>query len=236
MSAGSASARKRRCTGVTGRGGGGRGAAASSRRTPASRKSAGEARRDIRPSVRHHLRVRMGGRMSDPVPGGWPAVRSGWATMTRTVRVLVAISVLLGLGALAAVAAEPLPSGSGARWAANMGWTLGGMVALCGTLAAGLRRERGSAVRGVWLPWTVGTACWVAGSLYRDIAATGVQSPPRRAAMALFRPLLHRLLRPQAAACPHFRDLPARRDSRRPAHRGRRTRRGSCTARHQHRE
>jgi signal transduction histidine kinase len=116
--------------------------------------------------------------MSDPSPHGWPAVRAGWATMTRAIRVLVVLSVPLGLAALAAVAAEPLLSGDAALWAANIGWTLGGLVALTGTLAAALRRERGSAVRGAWLLWTAAAACWVAGSFYRDVLATGVQSLP----------------------------------------------------------
>lgn len=113
--------------------------------------------------------------MSDPRLGGWPAVRAGWSTMTPAIRVLTALSVLLGLAALAAVAVEPLLSGISARWATNLGWTLGGLVAFCGTLAAGLRRERGSAARGAWLLWTAGSACWIAGSLYRDIVVTNVQ-------------------------------------------------------------
>jgi signal transduction histidine kinase len=100
--------------------------------------------------------------------------------MTRTIRVLVVLSVPLGLAALAAVAVEPLLSGDAAWWAANSGWTLGGLVALTGTLAAALRRERGSAVRGAWLLWTAAAACWVAGSLYRDLLAPGVPSVPAR--------------------------------------------------------
>jgi hypothetical protein len=116
--------------------------------------------------------------MSDPSPRGWAAVRAGWATMTRTIRVLVVLSVPTGLAALAAVAVEPLLSGDAALWAANIGWTLGGLVAVTGTLAAGLRREPGSAVRQAWLLWTAAAACWVAGSLYRDVLATGVRSLP----------------------------------------------------------
>jgi hypothetical protein len=103
----------------------GEGDADSCRLALASRKTRGEARRDIRPSASHDL---AGAAVTDPPPRGRPVIQSGWASMPVTVQGLVAASVLLGAGALAAVVAEPLLSGAGAQWAANVGWTLGGMT------------------------------------------------------------------------------------------------------------
>jgi signal transduction histidine kinase len=105
------------------------------------------------------------------------AARSGWATMTPAIRMLASTAIAAGAGALVAVLAEPVLPGKAAMWAANVGWTLGGLAALCGTLAAGLRRARGSAVRGAWLLWTLASVFWVAGAGYRDLAPLGVLTP-----------------------------------------------------------
>ncbi|HUZ36826.1 MAG TPA: GAF domain-containing sensor histidine kinase [Streptosporangiaceae bacterium] len=98
--------------------------------------------------------------------------------MTPAIRMLVSAAMVAGAGALLAVLAEPVLPREAAMWAANVGWTLGGLVTLCGTFAAGLRRERGSAVRGAWLLWTAAAVCWVAGALYRDLVPLGAVSFP----------------------------------------------------------
>jgi signal transduction histidine kinase len=103
-------------------------------------------------------------------------LRSGWAPMPRPIRALVAAAVALGVTALAATAAALLATGT-AAWLVSIGWVAGGMAALCATLAAGLLRDPGSAVRGAWLLWTAASLCWVAGAVYRLAVSSSQLSP-----------------------------------------------------------
>jgi signal transduction histidine kinase len=104
-------------------------------------------------------------------------LRSGWAPMPRPIRALVTAAAVLAVTALAAAIAGAVLTGGTASWAVNIGWTAGGIAALCGTLAAGLLRDPGSAVRGAWLLWTVASLCWVAGSVFRLAVSTRELSP-----------------------------------------------------------
>lgn len=98
------------------------------------------------------------------------ALIPGWANMSATVRVLVAGSVPLGLLTLGAVFAEMAAHGDVAMWAASAGWTLGGLTALSGTLAAALSATRFSAS---WRLYAAAAGCWLAGAILLDIQADG---------------------------------------------------------------
>jgi hypothetical protein len=98
------------------------------------------------------------------------ALIPGWASMSTTVRVLVAGSVPLGLLTLGAVFAEMGAHGDVAVWAADAGWTLGGITALTGTLAAALNTTRYAAP---WLFYAAAAGCWLAAAILLDVQARG---------------------------------------------------------------
>ena len=101
------------------------------------------------------------------------ALIPGWASMSATVRVLVAGSVPLGLLTLGAVFVEIAAHGDVTVWATNAGWTLGGVTALGGTLAAALSANRFSAS---WQLYAAAAGCWLAGAVLLDIQADGRSS------------------------------------------------------------
>src|ERR1022692_5279318 len=101
------------------------------------------------------------------------ALIPGWASMSATVRVLVAGTVPLGLLTLGAVFAATAAHGDVAVWAAKAGWTLGSVTALGGTLAAALSATRFSAS---WLLHAAAAGCWLAGAILLDIQADGQRS------------------------------------------------------------
>src|ERR1017187_2650983 len=96
-----------------------------------------------------------------------------WASMSATVRVLVAGSVPLGLLTLGAVFVEIAAHGDVTVWATNAGWTLGGVTALGGTLAAALSANRFSAS---WQLYAAAAGCWLVGAVLLDIQADGRSS------------------------------------------------------------
>jgi signal transduction histidine kinase len=98
------------------------------------------------------------------------ALIPGWASMSATVRVLVAGSVPLGLLTLGAVFAAMVAHGDAAVWAAKAGWTLGGVTALSGTLAAARSATRFSTS---WRLHAAAAGCWLAGAVLLDIQADG---------------------------------------------------------------
>jgi signal transduction histidine kinase len=98
------------------------------------------------------------------------ALIPGWANMSVTVRVLVAGSAPLGLLTLGAVIAEMAAHGDVAMWAASAGWTLGGLTALSGTLAAALSANRFSAS---WRLYAAAAGCWLVGAILLDVQADG---------------------------------------------------------------
>ncbi|HEY6278269.1 MAG TPA: GAF domain-containing sensor histidine kinase [Streptosporangiaceae bacterium] len=104
-------------------------------------------------------------------------LRSGWVPMPKPVRALIVAAAVLGAAALAAAAAGAVMTGGTASWLVTMGWAVSGMAAVCGTLAAGLLRAPGSAVRGAWLMWTAASVCWVAGAVYRLAVTSSALSP-----------------------------------------------------------
>src|ERR1700684_1814765 len=90
----------------------------------------------------------------------YTAVIPGWASMSAKVRVLVAGSAPPGLLALGAVFAGMAAHGNAAVWAAHAGWTLGGITALSGALAAALSATR------YWAAWALFAAAagsWLIG-------------------------------------------------------------------------
>jgi signal transduction histidine kinase len=98
------------------------------------------------------------------------AVIPSWAGMSATVRMLVAGSVPLGLLTLGAVFAEMAAHGNAAVWAAHAGWTLGGITALSGALAAALSATR---YRGPWALFAAAGGGWLVGAILLDIPAHG---------------------------------------------------------------
>ncbi len=87
----------------------------------------------------------------------------------------------LALAAALALSAHGLglaASGELRVWAVNAGWTLAGIVALGGTLAAALRVERGR-VGWAWRLWAAAAGAWLAGALVRDgLTLAGVSTAP----------------------------------------------------------
>jgi signal transduction histidine kinase len=98
------------------------------------------------------------------------ALIPGWASMSATVRVLVAGSVPLGLLTLGAVFAEMAAHGDVAMWAASAGWTLGGLTALSGTAGAALSANQFSVS---WRLYAAAAGCWLVGAILLDIQADG---------------------------------------------------------------
>jgi signal transduction histidine kinase len=98
------------------------------------------------------------------------ALIPGWAAMSATVQGLVAGSVPLGLLTLGAVLAGMTAHGDVATWAISAGWTLGGLTALSGTLAAALSADQFSAS---WLLFAAAAGCWLVGAILLDVQADG---------------------------------------------------------------
>jgi len=95
-----------------------------------------------------------------------------------TPRLLVPALALAAALALSAHGLGLAASGELRVWAVNAGWTLAGVVALAGTLAAALRVERGS-VGWAWRLWAAAAGAWLAGALVRDgLTLAGVSTAP----------------------------------------------------------
>jgi signal transduction histidine kinase len=101
-----------------------------------------------------------------------PAASPGRLTPPVTRRAGATVLVLLALATLAAQAIALSSPGSRA-WAANLAWTLAGVVTLAATLTAGMLVTGSRSVREAWLLYAAGAACWIAGALIRDSAALG---------------------------------------------------------------
>ena len=83
-------------------------------------------------------------------------------------RFLVLTSALVGAVAVAANVAGLATAGQTGVWAVNIGWTLGALVALAGSLAAALQIER-SRVGWAWRLWAAAIALWLVGVLVADV-------------------------------------------------------------------
>jgi diguanylate cyclase (GGDEF)-like protein len=83
-------------------------------------------------------------------------------------RLLVLSSALVGSAALATNVGGLAAAGLTGVWAVNIGWTLGGIVALAGTVAAALQVER-SRVGWAWRVWAAAIALWLVGVLVVDV-------------------------------------------------------------------
>lgn len=101
---------------------------------------------------------------------------AGRAGPQRLARVLAASTVIIGVLAAGAVAAELAAPGAASLWAASAGWVLGGLAMLAGSLAAALRLAPGTDVRGAYLLYAAGAAVWVAGAVVRLAVPPGTLS------------------------------------------------------------
>jgi signal transduction histidine kinase len=90
--------------------------------------------------------------------------------------------IMAGLSAVAATIVQIASAGSAAGWAANVSWTAAGVSALAGALTAVLQQAPGSRVRGAWLLFAAGSACWLIGAVIRDAQGTGLLTAPVTAA------------------------------------------------------
>jgi signal transduction histidine kinase len=88
----------------------------------------------------------------------------------------VAVTIMAGLIAVAAMIAQI--AGAAAGWAADVSWTAAGVSALAGALTAALQQPRGSRMRGAWLLFAAGSACWLTGAVIRDVQGTGLLTAP----------------------------------------------------------
>ncbi len=114
------------------------------------------------------------------------AAASAAARPPPLIRALALVTILAAIAALALSAAGLAGPGQAARWATSLSWTLAGVAALCGTMAAGLRLAPGTAVRGSWLLYGAAAACWTAGAIVRDSQGPGRISALAAACWILF--------------------------------------------------
>ena len=83
-------------------------------------------------------------------------------------RLFVLCSAFAGAAAVGAGIAALAVTGQAAVWTVNASWTLGGVAALSGTLAAAVRVER-NRVGWAWRLWAAATALWLVGVLVVDV-------------------------------------------------------------------
>jgi signal transduction histidine kinase len=98
-------------------------------------------------------------------------VRPGWTGVPAGARILLVGSVLASLLAVAIQLTGLGSTGTQRLWADNLAWTVAGIAALCGSLAAALTVKGGQGIRPAWLWYAAASACWIVGALVRITVA-----------------------------------------------------------------
>lgn len=98
----------------------------------------------------------------------------------------VVFFAVLSLAALGLQGAGLAAEGGLRLWAVNLAWTLAGLAASTGTLAAALAVEKGARVARAWRLWALASAFWLAGAAIRDVQAHPALSPAADACWLLF--------------------------------------------------